>query len=115
MNFVQLFVFLSCAITPAVMAAGTRTQAAGRGQQNQPKTAPGNFACTGTLNAGWCVSDVVPGSILGARNFVKANGANPNFTCNGAAQPNKACCKSNFAPDRNGIASTKNVDFCKIL
>ncbi|POW09641.1 hypothetical protein PSTT_06653 [Puccinia striiformis] len=115
MNFLQLFVFMSGAITPVVMAAGTRAQAAGRGQQNQPKTTPGNFPCTGTLNAGWCVSAILPDSSLGARYFVKAKGANPNFSCNGAAQPNKACCKSNFAPDRNGVSSTLNVDFCKIL
>ncbi|KAH9443317.1 hypothetical protein MJO28_014775 [Puccinia striiformis f. sp. tritici] len=102
MNLLSLFIYVSCATAPAVLAA----DAAKPGPD--PKTTV-VFTCTGkdVPPTGWCVSQA-PGKLGEGYNFDLANVVGPpkdmNYNCIGKKfTDNSACCKPTFKPAPNGL------------
>ncbi|KAH9443313.1 hypothetical protein Pst134EB_027656 [Puccinia striiformis f. sp. tritici] len=95
MNLLSLIIYLSCATTPAVLAAGAPTT------PNPATTVVFTCADAPGLPTGWCVAKA--SSEAGGLNSVQANTVGPakdqNYNCIGKPfGDNSLCCQANTRP-----------------
>ncbi|KAI7939215.1 hypothetical protein MJO28_014794 [Puccinia striiformis f. sp. tritici] len=112
MNILSLIIYLSCATTPAVLAAGATTTP-------DPKTTVA-FTCADAKDqpTGWCVTEVKSRFVHGLYNFAEANAVGPaknlNYNCIGKPfAENSVCCRSTYKPKPNVLNSFTSQD-CQI-
>ncbi|KAI9624046.1 hypothetical protein H4Q26_017057 [Puccinia striiformis f. sp. tritici PST-130] len=111
MILLSLIIYLSCATTSAVLAAGAPPTP-------DPKTTV-VFTCADSKDQpnGWCVARKKPKPPY-EYGFVEANVVGPakdfNYNCIGKTYAdNNVCCKSTFKPNPNG-RTTFTSDDCQI-